>query len=142
MNTIYIPPRGELRKMPVRNLDTLYWKLFSRWTRLKHADPQTGYVRCFTCGKIDHWQFMDCSHYIKRGNQCTRYSELNNHPCCRNCNRNLDGNLEKYAENLDQTYGKGTAQKLEHLGRQTCKVQRCDYVDGILRIQKKLSNYE
>lgn len=138
---VYIPPIKEIRSWKLNKIDKLYWKLFSKWVRLKNADPLTGYLKCFTCGKQLHWKQADCSHYIKRANICTRYSVLNNHPCCSHCNRILAGNLEKYKINLDKTYGKGTAEKLEHLGRQTCKADRGDYIDGITQISKRLRHY-
>lgn len=84
---------------------------------------------------------MDCSHYVKRANTCTRYSLLNNNPCCVVCNRAKGGNLERYAYRLDAVYGEGTAAKLDYLGRQTCKADRGDYIDGIEDVAKRLANY-
>ncbi len=141
MDYIVVPTRKVLLSWRLPQLDKLYWKLFSRWVRLKNADPVTGMVKCFICGHKAHWKNVDCSHYVKRANACTRYSLLNNNPCCVKCNRLLEGNLKRYALRLDAVYGRGTAEKLEYLGRQTCKVDRGDYIDGIEDVAKRLANY-
>ncbi len=138
MNTIYIPPVRTLKTWKLPKLDGLYWKLFSRWIRLKHADQHTGLVKCFTCGTEIHWTEADCSHYVSRGNACTKYMVKNNHPCCRQCNRFGGGNLQEYKKNIDKVYGAGTAEKIEYLGRQTCKIDRNDYIEGIHKIEKRL----
>ena len=142
MYRIIVPPRKKLSQMTVAKLDKLYWKLFSRWVRLQAADQQTGNVKCFICGSIQHWTNTDCSHYVPRANVCTRYNIYNNQACCTNCNRNLDGNLKLYAKRLDRKFGVGTAEKLTYLGRQSCKAERYEYVEGILAVNKKLDDYE
>jgi hypothetical protein len=142
MYRIIVPTRKKLSQMSVSQLDTLYWRLFSRWVRLKAADPQTGLVKCFICGRIYHWMQMDCAHFVRRANVCTRYNVYNNQACCQSCNRSKNGNLELYAKQLDRVFGIGTAEKLLYLGRQTCKAQRYEYVEGILQVNKKLDQYE
>ena len=126
----------------VPELDKLYWALFSRWIRLKAADIHSGNVVCFICGSVWHWTEMDCSHYIPRKHNSTRYALLNNHACCKNCNRTLAGNLIEYGKKLDKVYGQGTKEKLEAMKNLTVHVSRLDYVEGILKVKKKLEVYE
>ena len=85
---------------------------------------------------------MQCAHYVRRGHGATRYSVLNNHACCVRCNIHLDGNLQEYKKRLNFVYGKGTAAKLEYLGKQTIKIDRLDYIESICDLERKLRQYE
>ena len=142
MNRIYVPPLKKLKSMSLPQLDKLYWSLFSRWIRLKAADIRTGYIVCFICGKPVHWTNADTMHYIPRRHGATRFNLYNNHAGCVECNRYKDGNLVKYAKRLTEVYGEGTTERLEEMRNWTIKIDRHDYIEGILQVNKKLEAYE
>ena len=81
-------------------------KLFSLYIRKKYADYR-GFVRCFTCGKVEKIGGVDsiqCGHYISRAFNSLRYSEKNCHPQCRACNIFKHGNMDEYALKLIEKY--------------------------------------
>lgn len=139
---IYVPKESALKTWTLPRLDKFYWSLFSRWIRLKAAEPSTGMIECFCCGKLVHWKNADCAHFIPRRHASTRFNLINNHACCTICNRIKEGNLDAYAKRLERTYGKGTVDKLIYLKNLTIKINRNDYVQGILLLDKKLDAYE
>jgi hypothetical protein len=65
---------------------------------------------------------------------------LNNHPQCDYCNGYLKGNREVYAKKLDEQYGEGTAEKLEALGRKTCKIDRQEMLELIEKLDKEIGD--
>ena len=112
-------------------------RVFSQWIRRKAAD-ENGWATCFTCGRPKPWFQLQNGHYVKRENMCTRYHPENNHPQCENCNVFLRGNLKVYAQKLDERYGEGTAEKLEALGKQTCKIHRNEMIELIRKLDKEI----
>ena len=94
---------------------------FSQWVRRKDADYR-GQVKCFTCDCIQHWKFMQNSHFCHRSDTATFVDEINCQVGCFHCNVELRGNLEVFAENLDKEYGLGTADKLKEKARTTVKL--------------------
>ncbi len=138
---IYVPTTHELRRMERKELDRLAVRLFSVYIRSRDADHR-GFVKCYTCDKVDHWDHMHCGHFVKRGNMCTRFMEANNNPQCPRCNVELYGNIEVYAERLDKEHGEGMADYLAYFGRQTCKWARSDYYELIQIMEKKLYGKE
>jgi len=87
-------------------------KYFSLFIRLRDSDD-TGYGRCITCGRVNHYKRMDCGHYIKRQHIQTRYDEQNCNVQCKYCNCFEQGANEKYKIAIDKKYGPGTSDKLE-----------------------------
>jgi hypothetical protein len=133
----FVPPEHQLRQMSNAQLDRLLVRLFSMYIRLRDAD-EYGRVQCFSCTLIHHWTEMHCGHYAKRANMCTRFLEVNNNPQCVLCNITYNGNRKAYARKLDEKFGKGTAEYIDELSRKTCRWMRCDYIDAIRTIEKKL----
>lgn len=127
--------------MDIKELDRLAIKLMSIYTRTKDADF-SGYVNCFTCPRGDHWSNMHCGHFVKRAHRCTRFMEANNNPQCPICNVSYDGRPKEYAKQLDKKFGKGMAEYLQQLGRETCKTSRMDYIELITTLDEKLNGKE
>ncbi len=53
-------------------------KYFSLYIRHKYADSgDRGYVSCYTCGKKDKIENMQCGHFISRAHSLTRWDKEN-----------------------------------------------------------------
>jgi len=78
-------------------------RIFSEFIRRSRS--KDGIAVCFTCGKIDSWNNMDCGHFIKRQNLATRYNEINCQIQCRACNWLKQGNDVIFEKNLRAKYG-------------------------------------
>lgn len=115
------PPKTTERQKLVHKLDDL----FSEYIRLRNADEK-GNVRCITCGDQYHWRDVQCGHYVKRGNASTRYHLKNCGEQCGTCNCANDGMEEAHKEYIDRTYGEGTADMLERLGREELHLSEHD----------------
>jgi hypothetical protein len=82
------------------------WVWFSKYIRLRDSD-EYGYCRCFTCGRIDLWKYMDCGHGLGRQRKAIKFHEKNNHAQCGKCN--LDGGRQDvYKEKVNKLYGPNT----------------------------------
>jgi hypothetical protein len=92
------------------------WGWFSKYIRLRESDDN-GYVKCFTCPKIDFYKKMDCGHGHGCQHKGTKYNEKNNQPQCTNCNSFNEGRKDIYKANVDKKYGPGTWDMLEILSR-------------------------
>ncbi|HQV53960.1 MAG TPA: recombination protein NinG [Chitinophagaceae bacterium] len=79
---------------------------FRRIVKMTAADNDDGLVSCYTCTNIAHWSmpFMQCGHFIKRGETQLRWDFRNARVQCKTCNENLEGNLKIYAERLNEEY--------------------------------------
>ena len=102
---------------------------FSLFIRLRYA--QDGIVRCFTCGKQDHYKSMHCGHFQSRRHLSTRWDEINCQVQCPKCNTFNQGEQYKFAKNLDKKYGKGTADGLARSARMITKMTQSDYKELI-----------
>lgn len=105
--------------------DKKLWKVFSEFIRLRDSDGN-GYCRCFTCGLVRYWRDLDCGHGIGRQHLSVKYNEKNNHAQCKKCNGFEGGMREKYKENVDKKYGKGTWDLLEVAGRKPSNISAFD----------------
>ena len=117
--------------------DKKLWKVFSEYIRRRDAD-ENGYVKCFTCGLIQHWKKMDCGHGIGRQHWATRYNEQNNAPQCKKCNGFEGGRTDVYAKEVDKRYGPGTWDKLNILSRVRYKKPSQFEIDVMEAEYKKL----
>lgn len=93
---------------------------FSKYIRLKEAD-ENGYVKCVTCGKVDHWKNMDAGHYITRAYTSTRFEENNVWPQCRKDNRFLNGRADDMERHIKEVCGEEEVERLRWLKHQPCK---------------------
>lgn len=96
------------RKRVVERLD----EVVSRYVRQYFAD-KNGICTCYTCGRRLPWKGMDCSHFISRRFNGTRFDLDNLRACCQHCNRVLHGNLEKYREHLLRDIGEERIRALD-----------------------------
>ena len=88
----------------------------SRYVRLRDAKKESvlglsygvGYVKCYTCSKVNHIKNMHAGHFIGRslgGSSGVYFAEENVHTQCAQCNAFMGGNVAKYEENLIEEYG-------------------------------------
>lgn len=111
--------------------------LFSEYIRLRHCDAE-GYVNCITCGDQYHWTDVQCGHYVKRDNMATRYHLQNCGEQCSTCNCVNDGREELHKAYIDLTYGPGTADKLEKLGRDEVHFSEPELKSMVEELKKEL----
>ena len=92
-------------------------KLISILVR-KGSSDFSGYCRCYTCGKVNKWERMQCGHFVGRSNNILRYDLRNLRVQCEACNIWKHGNLYEYGKRLDEECGYGTADSLISEGRE------------------------
>lgn len=108
----------------------------SRIVRMTAADKK-GFAECFTCGRIQHWTFMQLSHFIKRANTLTRWDFRANRCCCKLCNETLGGNLEVFAKRLNEEHP-GLAEQLTEIAREPYKWGRDELKQLLIDMRSKL----
>jgi hypothetical protein len=86
--------KKQSRKTLVKNLDTI----FSIYIRRK--DAINDIAECVTCGKKDHWQKLQCGHFMSRSNYSTRWDENNVGVQCYGCNISRSGEQYKFSQYL------------------------------------------
>lgn len=92
------------RKPSIKTLKRKLDDVFSIYIRLRDSDS-SGFCRCISCGKVQHWKDVDNGHYVNRSHMGTRYSERNCNAQCRSCNRFSEGNNIGYTRGLIRKYG-------------------------------------
>ena len=137
-------PRLPMKDKPYNELVKIADREFSLYIRRKYATDE-GYVKCYTCGKIDHYKMMDCGHYISRSCHFYRWDEQNARAQCRYCNRFKDGEKVIFRAHLVEYIGEEDVKKLEemsafhghsHLDRETL----LDIIRHYKELNKKLDN--
>ena len=98
------------------------------------------YAQCFTCGKMGYWKNLQCAHYISRRYLSLRYNAINCQACCENCNVFLNGNLDKFAEELKLKYGDSILQELEAKKNQITKYSAWVYEILIQEYKSKIKD--
>lgn len=78
---------------------------FSKYIRLKYADPFTGAVRCYTCDKLGHYKDFQNGHFISRSVKALRWSEDNCRVQCVGCNVFKNGNYIEYTVRMQREVG-------------------------------------
>ena len=114
-------------------------KWFSLYIRLRESSLE-GVTQCFTCGKIEYHNKLQCGHFQSRRYLPTRFCEINCQPQCVGCNMFKQGEQYKFAMNLDAKYGEGTADKIQINARQIQKFSRVDYEDKISYYKSLVKN--
>ena len=115
------------RKNLVKRLDTV----FSLYIRLREADNEM--VKCFTCEKVSHYKKnMQCGHFQSRAKYSTRWDPNNCQVQCYGCNVMQQCRQYQFGLNLEQKYGKGTAEKLLIKSQKTVKYSNEDLQEMIL----------
>ena len=106
-------------------------KWFSLYIRLRSAN-EYGMVQCFTCGVVRGYKDgMQNGHFQSRKHMATRFDEENCQVQCIKCNIFDSGQQYLFSLRLDEKYGEGRAEELEHLARTTLKISRAEYEDYI-----------
>lgn len=120
-------------------------KLFSEYIRKRdvkyyqdqYPELNEGYVKCCSCGKIDHWKNMDAGHFISRKRNSTRFHVHNCHIQCQRCNRYDGGNPAGYALFIVQEYGEAALSELTELSRQNKQYRLSD----LLELEKQIKEW-
>jgi hypothetical protein len=76
---------------------------------------------------MDSWKSMHCGHFMSRRYESTRYDEKNVAPQCVSCNTFHQGRQYRFGRWIDETYGQGTAERLEVKSKIPCKRTQADY---------------
>lgn len=131
-----------LQKKPKQKAIEELDKWFSLFIRLREADSN-GIVRCFTCGKFDHWKKMQCGHFASRKYLSTRWEDKNCDVQCVSCNMFDQGVQFVFGQRLDEKYGPGTAEMLMIKKNNLCKpglfelnLLIKEYKEKVLRLEK------
>ena len=111
--------------------------LFSQYIRRRNAD-HLGRVKCFTCGIEKHWKEQQAGHFQSRSHHSTRWDEVNVQVQCVKCNMFRQGEQYKFGLYLDDRFGDGTAEELEHRAKTIVKLNRVDYEEAIERYKQKI----
>jgi hypothetical protein len=120
------------RQYLIHDLDFVH----SRLVRMTAADER-GMAYCYTCDRKQHWSLMQLSHFIKRSNTITRWDSKANRCCCQYCNETLGGNLEVFAQRLNDEE-KGLAERLSELSREPYKWGRDELKQLLIDLRAKL----
>tara|TARA_Y100001972_G_scaffold35707_1_gene44089 strand:- start:96 stop:485 length:390 start_codon:yes stop_codon:yes gene_type:complete len=112
-------------------------KIFSEFIRRRNAD-HLGRVKCFTCGVEKHWKEQQAGHFQSRSHHSTRWDDVNVQVQCVKCNMYRQGEQYKFGMYLDQRFGDGTAEELEHRANTIVKLNRVDYEEAIERYKQKI----
>lgn len=119
-----IVPTGE---MSIAKLTDILDREFSTYIRRRNGDI----VRCCTCGATMNWKSAECGHYMKRGNQATRFDERNCHEQCHYCNCNKDGDPIRYREFMIKKYGESETKEIERMATLVKHWTRSELLDLI-----------
>jgi hypothetical protein len=117
------------RKTLVKNLDSI----FSIYIRRKDAIDEI--ATCVTCGKKDHWQKLQCGHFMSRSNYSTRWDENNVGVQCYGCNIARSGEQFKFSLYL----GNKLSEEMYLKSKQTVKFADVDLIELINYYSDKLS---
>ena len=100
-----------------------------------HAGSE--WIKCVSCGKVDHWTKLQGGHYVPRQHAGTRLLEENIHPQCERCNGYLRGNTTSYTVFMIDTYGPEFIRELESLRRAGHKWSRPDLLEQIAELKER-----
>ena len=109
----------------------------SRYIRQLYADPKNGFVQCWTCPTIKHFSLMQNGHFVPRSKMATRWLVKNLKPQCATCNEGKHGNLEIFAERLEQEE-KGIVDYLREISQETYKYSRDELKQLLIDYRAKL----
>lgn len=110
--------------------------VFSRYIRTREATPK-GFVSCYTCGKIDLWNNMQCGHFVKRGETLLRWDTRNAKTQCPECNVSLYGNMEIYEKKLNEEFP-GLPEQLREESREPYKYSREELKELLIELRSRL----
>ena len=85
---------------------------------------------------------MQCGHFQSRNNLSVRFNEINCQVQCEECNMYKLGMHKEFAENLDELYGKGTADLLVIESKGMLKLYGWEYEEKIKHYNKVLIYFQ
>ena len=107
--------------------------IFSKYIRLKYS--KEGICECYTCGKYNKWQNMQCGHFFSRKYYATRWDENNVRVQCVSCNVFHEGEKIIFTQKLFKEIG---AEKMQLLG-----IKKNNIVNlGIFELKTLITLYE
>jgi len=118
------------KKKTISKLKKELDQIFSVYIRIRESSD-TGVAVCFTCGKTANWKILQNGHFLSRRFMATRFDEENCQVQCVTCNVFRNGEQYKFGVALDNKYGEGTAEDLEHMSRSILKISRVEYEEKI-----------
>ena len=110
---------------------------FSKFIRLRKSE--NGKCECFTCGKIDYVEKMDCGHFISRKHLATRFDEINCEIQCKECNQFKNGNLILFEKKLIREHGIDAISNLKYKSNQIKKYSQMEFQEIIDKYKKKVN---
>lgn len=120
------------RQSLIQDLDAA----ISKYVRIKEADKE-GITKCYTCFRTGHWKTFDCGHFIPRANTFLRWDLRNLRQQCVKCNQYDEGNLDIFAENLEEETP-GIVQILTDESKAPHKWSRDELKEMLIGIRAKL----
>ncbi len=111
-------------------------RLFSLYVRQSLAD-ENGDAKCVTCGKIMNWRYIQCGHYVSRGELPLRFELKNVSTQCGGCNKWRGGDIT-FALHLQKKYGNDILEWLEIKKHNTMKMDRFAYEQLIIEYTNKI----
>jgi hypothetical protein len=103
-------------------------KWFSIFIRLRDAGKE-GLTKCPTCNHYFNWKQMECSHFISRKHNSTRFSEKNTISHCHWCNSRHNTDEKPYENYLIYKHGQELVDELRQLKNATLKLSAYDLED-------------
>jgi len=129
-----MPKKKLSRSKIVKKLDAI----FSRYIRKKNS--KNNLAKCFTCGKVDEWLYLQCGHFQSRRHYATRWSEVNCQVQCSGCNIFKHGEQYKFSLELNKKYGSTTANDLHIQSHKEVKYSTDDLLEMIKKYQELFDN--
>jgi len=99
--------------------------IFSRYIRDLCSNDQ-GFCSCITCGAYMPSTEIQNGHYIKRRHMATRFSLMNCHCQCEQCNNDEARTDSIYREKMIELYGLEAVEGLERLKNLDVKYSESD----------------
>jgi len=115
-------------------------RVLSRYIRLRDMEKDHK-ITCYCCHKRVDWKKAHAMHFINRQHIATRFLLVNLKPGCFECNVEKHGNLEVYAERLEEE-SRGTVEFLREQANEVANVTRDELKQLLFDYQKKLNLVE
>ena len=113
--------------------------------RLKAAD-ENGYATCITCGKVEHYKYMDGAHFIQRGKTATKLIEENIACSCKGCNLRMSKGdttvFLAYRDYMVEMYGEEFIEELRDKSREGKKWDRYELEEMRREIMEQIKSLE
>lgn len=118
---------------------------FSRYVRLRDCIKTTGDASwgiCFTCGKYQDFEFIQCGHFVSGRGNSLFFEEHNSTIQCGECNISLGGNPEVYRMKMIKKYGIEEVERLEYLRHVPVKIRDSEFLELFRLFTSKFKDLE